>query len=53
LDENTKNQIRDLIAKANGEVVKMDNPTTTMEELFLDIVRDSENRPGRRSSNTN
>jgi ABC-2 type transport system ATP-binding protein len=53
LDENTKTQIRDLIAKANGEVVKMDNPTTTMEELFLDIVRDSENRPGRRSSNAN
>jgi ABC-2 type transport system ATP-binding protein len=50
LDENTKSQIRELIAKSQGELLKMDNPTTTMEELFLDIVRDSENRPGRRSS---
>ena len=27
----------------------MDNPTTTLEELFLAIVRDSEARPGRRA----
>ena len=27
----------------------MDNPTTTLEELFLSIVRDSEARPGRRA----
>jgi hypothetical protein len=26
----------------------MENPTTTLEELFLSIVRDSEARPGRR-----
>ena len=28
----------------------MDNPTTTLEELFLTIVRESEARPGRRSA---
>ncbi len=50
LDERTKNQIRELIAKSQGEVLRMDNPTTTMEELFLEIVRESENRPGRRSA---
>ncbi|MBU6172857.1 MAG: ABC transporter ATP-binding protein, partial [Planctomycetes bacterium] len=50
LDEGTKNQIRELIAKSQGEVLRMDNPTTTMEELFLEIVRESENRPGRRSA---
>jgi hypothetical protein len=27
----------------------MENPTTTLEELFLSIVRDSEARPGRRA----
>jgi ABC-2 type transport system ATP-binding protein len=27
----------------------MDNPTSTLEELFLNIVRDSEARPGRRA----
>jgi hypothetical protein len=26
----------------------MDNPTTTMEDLFLEIVKESEQRPGRR-----
>ena len=50
LDEKTKQDIRDLISKANGELLQMDNPTTTMEELFLDIVRESEQRPGRRGS---
>jgi hypothetical protein len=29
-------------------VVSLDNPTTTMEELFLDIVQDD--RPGQRPS---
>jgi ABC-2 type transport system ATP-binding protein len=50
LDESTKQQIQELIAKSSGELLKMDNPTTTMEELFLDIVRESEQRPGRRGS---
>ncbi len=48
LDEKTKQEIKDLIARSNGELLQMDNPTTTMEELFLDIVRESEQRPGRR-----
>ena len=48
LDEKTKQEIRDLIERSNGELLQMDNPTTTMEELFLDIVRESDQRPGRR-----
>ncbi len=35
---------------AHGEVLSIDNPTTTMEELFLEIVRESEARPGMRTS---
>ena len=50
LDEKTKQEIKDLIARSSGEMLRMDNPTTTMEELFLDIVRESEQRPGRRGS---
>ena len=50
LDEKTKQEIKDLIARSNGEMLRMDNPTTTMEELFLDIVRESDQRPGRRGS---
>jgi len=50
LDEKTKQEIKDLIARSSGEMLRMDNPTTTMEELFLEIVRDSDQRPGRRGS---
>ena len=50
LDEKTKQEIKELIARSSGEMLRMDNPTTTMEELFLDIVRESDQRPGRRGS---
>ncbi len=46
LSEETKQKIADLIRAEGGEVVSLDNPTTTMEELFLDIVQDD--RPGGR-----
>ncbi len=48
LTEETKQKIADLIRAEGGEVVSLDNPTTTMEELFLDIVQDD--RPGQRPS---
>jgi ABC-2 type transport system ATP-binding protein len=48
LSEETKQKIADLIRSSGGELVSLDNPTTTMEELFLDIVRDD--RPGQRPS---
>ncbi|MCE2801345.1 MAG: ABC transporter ATP-binding protein [Planctomycetaceae bacterium] len=48
LSEDTKRQIRDIIEKSGGKVDRMDNPTTTMEDLFLEIVKESEQRPGRR-----
>lgn len=49
LSEEAKNKIREIIQQSNSELLKMDNPTTTMEELFLDIVQQSEQRPGSRS----
>ena len=49
LSEEAKTEIRDVIARHHGELVSMDNPTTTLEELFLNIVRESEARPGRRA----
>lgn len=48
LSEEAKKEIAAVIARSNGQLLQMDNPTTTMEELFLDIVRESEQRPGRR-----
>jgi ABC-2 type transport system ATP-binding protein len=49
LSEEAKREIQEVIKRHGGEVLTVDNPTTTMEELFLDIVRQSENRPGHRS----
>lgn len=50
LNDACKEEIRQVIARYQGaELTSMDNPTTTLEELFLNIVRDSEARPGRRA----
>ena len=48
LSKEAEEEIRTVIARHGGELVAMDNPTTTLEELFLSIVRESEARPGRR-----
>jgi ABC-2 type transport system ATP-binding protein len=41
-------EIRDVIARHGGDEVMVDHPTTTLEELFLRIVQESEAHPGRR-----
>jgi ABC-2 type transport system ATP-binding protein len=48
LSESCINEIRQTIQRHQGELVSVEHPTTTLEELFLSIVRDSEARPGRR-----
>ncbi|MFO0914958.1 MAG: ABC transporter ATP-binding protein [Pirellulales bacterium] len=42
-------EIRDVIARHGGQLASLENPRTTLEELFLKIVRESEERPGRRA----
>ncbi len=42
-------EIRAVIERHHGTLLAMDHPTTTLEDLFLSIVRDSEARPGRRA----
>ncbi len=49
LSKDCQNELRDVISRHHGELLEMDNPTTTLEELFLSIVSDSEARPGRRA----
>jgi ABC-2 type transport system ATP-binding protein len=49
LSEAAKREIRQVIERNGGNLLSMDNPTTTLEDLFLNIVRDSEARPGRRA----
>jgi ABC-2 type transport system ATP-binding protein len=49
LSPDCQNEIRQVIDRHHGELVSIEHPTTTLEELFLSIVRDSEARPGRRA----
>ncbi|HZW34447.1 MAG TPA: ABC transporter ATP-binding protein [Isosphaeraceae bacterium] len=41
-------EVRDVILRHGGEDVLIDHPTTSLEELFLRIVHESELHPGRR-----
>lgn len=50
LSKQAEEEIRAVIERHGGQLLAMDNPTTTMEELFLSIVRDSEARPGLRGA---
>ncbi len=49
LPDGVEEQIKALIEKSGGEYLGIDKPTLSLEELFLNIVRDSEARPGRRA----
>lgn len=49
LSDDAKHELTQTIERLGGEVVSMDNPTTTLEDLFLRIIEDSAARPGRRA----
>ncbi|MHB0956967.1 MAG: ABC transporter ATP-binding protein [Pirellulaceae bacterium] len=49
LSHAAEEEIRKVIERHGGQLVEMDHPTTTLEELFLTIVRESEAHPGRRA----
>ena len=48
LDEAAQEEIKQLIVKHGGTVKFVGNPTTTLEDLFLQIIAQSEARPGHR-----
>jgi ABC-2 type transport system ATP-binding protein len=48
LTDEAKTEIAEVISRHGGNLQSMDNPTATMEDLFLNIVRESEARPGAR-----
>jgi ABC-2 type transport system ATP-binding protein len=49
LSDEAQEEIRKVIEKHGGETMAIENPRTTLEELFLSIVKDSEARPGKRA----
>ncbi len=52
LPKEAEDEIRAVIERYGGQLVAMEHPTTTLEELFLHIVREAEAHPGRRVSGT-
>ncbi|MDR0338097.1 MAG: ABC transporter ATP-binding protein [Planctomycetaceae bacterium] len=48
LSDNAKNQIMKIIEEDKAQLIYSGNPTTTLEDLFLRIIEESEARPGRR-----
>ncbi len=48
LPEPALREIEAIIQRHGGQLIGTDHPTTTLEELFLRIVRESDERPGRR-----
>lgn len=49
LSKEAEEEIKAVISRHGGELLGMENPTTTLEDLFLDIVQDAEARPGRKA----
>lgn len=45
-------ELKAVLAKYNSELLAVERPTLSLEELFLDIVRVSEARPGKRAPNS-
>jgi ABC-2 type transport system ATP-binding protein len=43
-----QDEIKQVIERHNGKVLSVGNPTTTLEDLFLKIIDESEAHPGRR-----
>jgi ABC-2 type transport system ATP-binding protein len=48
LNGEAQREIEEIIRRHGGELVSRENPTTTLEELFLKVVQESEAHPGRR-----
>ena len=49
VSEEAKAEIRSILEREHAQNISIENPTTTLEELFLNIVRESEARPGKRA----
>ena len=49
LSPEAREEIRAVLARHGRQDVEIGNPRTTLEDLFLDVVRDTQARPGRRA----
>ena len=49
LSPEVEKEVCDLIRARGGQVLSTENPTSTLEDLFLSIVQESEAKPGKRA----
>jgi ABC-2 type transport system ATP-binding protein len=47
-----REEIRSVLVRHGANDIDIGNPTTTLEDLFLEVVRDTQARPGRRARTT-
>jgi ABC-2 type transport system ATP-binding protein len=52
LSEAAREEIRAVLERHKSADFEIGNPRTTLEDLFLDIIRDTQARPGRRARNS-
>ena len=50
LSEEAQAEVRSVIERHGGEIYGVEHPTTSLEELFLNIVEESQARPGKRAA---
>jgi ABC-2 type transport system ATP-binding protein len=48
LNDQLREELAALVQKHGGAIEGLDHPTTTLEDLFLRIVKESKEHPGRR-----
>ena len=48
LDDGTIKEIEEVLKRRDATLIKVDHPTTSLEDLFLKTVQESQERPGRR-----
>ncbi len=48
LSDDAVNEIKEVLARHQAQLMKVDHPTSTLEDLFLRTVHESKTRPGRR-----
>ncbi|MFT5299731.1 MAG: ABC-2 type transport system ATP-binding protein [Mariniblastus sp.] len=50
LSKSAQKEIQEVIDKHGAQLLSIENPRSTLEDLFLGIVRESQERPGHRSA---
>jgi ABC-2 type transport system ATP-binding protein len=48
LDEQAIAEVKEVLARHGAELLNVDHPTSSLEDLFLSTVRESQERPGHR-----